>query len=74
MSTEISWSRVEKGLATGQQQAWLVWGEVSARMQGPRTATNTAFGVLLGGVDTVLTPVAAWGNPTQSPAPRLSWC
>lgn len=37
-------------------------------MQGPRTATNTAFGVLLGGVDMVLTPVAAWGT-RPSPLP-----
>lgn len=67
MSAEISWSRVEKGLATGQQQAWLVWGRCLEDCRGSGTALSTGFGVLLGGVDMVLTPVATWGTLTQAP-------
>lgn len=28
---------------------------------------STGFGVLLGGMDMVLSPAAAWGNPSQDP-------
>lgn len=54
MSAEISWSGVEKGLATGQQRAWLVWGRCLEDCRGSGTALSTGFR----GMDMVLTPVA----------------
>lgn len=66
LSIEILGSGVEKGLAKGQQPAWLVWGRCLEDCRGPGTEVCTDYGVLLGGVDMVLTPTPTWANTTQA--------